>query len=155
MGITSVYLDDSDLYVVLWDGTVTGVEWEAMIYQQCADDPNWTRHRRRLVDLTTLDPSALMATDFDRIFAFVREEMGSVEGRHLALVVAADFGKAPELPHLIAPLGATSVVFSDLDAACDWLGIDAVFARRVLVELRDELAAEAGALPTLRPLPLA
>ena len=136
MGIVSEYLEVDDVTVIVWDGEVSGDEWQQFIREQ-AVDPRWPRGHRRLADVTTLDPSLLSAAHVDAVGALYEERVGNVARTRQAIVAAAlawDLARAFET-HM-ARLGATLIVFDHVEDACNWLGIDPIATQQVLTRLR-------------------
>ena len=142
MGIANLYVDSDDLHVIVWDGTVSGADWKQNIGDQTGDDPAWPRGRRRLIDLTTLDPSELSANDIETVIAFGRERIHQVAGRRQAIVALTAWDLAQEFARRSSELGATTIVFDRLDAACRWLSVDVAAARSIVAKLRTELRAQ-------------
>ena len=141
MGIANLYVETDDLHVIVWDGTVSGAEWKQNIGEQTVGDPAWPRGRRRLIDLTTLDPSSLSSNDIDTVIAYGRERIQQVAGRRQAIVALTAWDLAQEFAQRSRELGATTIVFDRLDAACRWLSVDTAAARSVVASLRGELRA--------------
>lgn len=141
MGIASLYVDDEDVFVVVWDGTVSGEEWARVVDEQLNDDPAWPRGRRRLIDVTTFDPSELTADDIAAVIASARERIHTVAGRRQGVVAAHAWDLAREFAERSTALGATTIVFDRLDDACAWLHVDPAVVRPVVAQLRSELRA--------------
>ena len=142
MGIASTYLHADDVTVAVWDGTVSGAEWERTVRQFFADDPRWPRGRRHLTDLTTFDPSELTYEDIDRVAALMREHLVNFVGRRHAIVAVLAWELARQFERR-AQSGATTIVFNNLSDACEWLGFDLARARDVTAQLRTEQRANA------------
>lgn len=147
MGIASDYVESDDLLVIVWDGQVSGAEWKQNVGQQVADDPAWPRGRRRLIDLTTLDPSEINSSDIEVVIAFGRERIHAVAGRRQAVVAVLAWDLAQEFARRSTELGATTIVFDRLEPACVWLGVDPAAARPVARQLRARLRANGYAEP--------
>ena len=81
MGIASDYVESDDLHVIVWDGPVSGAERKQNVGDHLEDDPAWPRGRRRLIDLSTLDPSEITSSDVEVVIAFARERMHRAAGR--------------------------------------------------------------------------
>lgn len=141
VAIATEYVESDDLLVVVWDGVVSGSDWEAFARQRLADDPVWPRGKRRLADLTTFDPSQLSSTDIEAVTELFRERTGSIVGTRLAIVASSAWEKAREFEQVIDRLGSTTIVFNEVDGACSWLGIDSTSAREMLAALRRRLRA--------------
>lgn len=141
MGIASDYVESDDLLVIVWDGQVSGAEWKQNVGERVDDDPAWPRGRRRLIDLTTLDPSELSSNDMEVVIAYGRERIHHVAGRRQAVVAVLAWDLAQEFARRSTELGATTIVFDRLEPACAWLGVDPASARPVARQLRAELRA--------------
>ncbi len=141
MGIASDYVEADDVLVIVWDGQVSGAEWKQNVGDRLEYDPAWPRGRRRLIDLTTLDPSEISASDIEVVIAFGRERIHHVAGRRQAVVAVLAWDLAQEFARRSTELGATTIVFDRLDAACAWLGVDPAAARPVARQLRAGLRA--------------
>jgi hypothetical protein len=142
MGIATVYVEADDVLVVVWDGAVSLEEWERGVRAQLDDASTWRRGRRRLVDLTTCDPSELETRDVKHIIDVTREKIGSVAGRRQAIVASQAWDLATDFAGRSTQLGATTIVFDRLDSACAWLGADVAAIRPVLAELRAGLRSQ-------------
>ena len=145
MGIASDYVESDDVLVIVWDGQVSGAEWKQNVGERLEDDPAWPRGRRRLIDLTTLDPSAIGVSDIEVVVAFGRERIHHVAGRRQAVVAVLAWDLAQEFARRSTELGATTIVFDRLEPACAWLGVDPAAARPVARELRAALRSDGSA----------
>lgn len=139
MGIANEYVEADDLLVVVWHGPVSGDEWARFVRQRLADDPSWPPGKRRLADLTTLDPSLLSTTDVETVTPLYGERLRNLAGSRQAIVATQGWDLARAFERRIDRLGATTVVFNDVEAACAWLAIDPVSTRRVIAILRSAL----------------
>jgi hypothetical protein len=108
LGIASGYVESDDVLVIVWDGPVSGAEWKQNVGERLEEDPAWPRGRRRLIDLTTLDPSEITASDIEVVIAFGRERIHHVAGRRQAVVavlawdpsaLSASACRSPRVPH--------------------------------------------------------
>lgn len=144
MGIANLYVDSDDLHVIVWDGTVSGADWKQNVGDQTMSDPAWPRGRRRLIDLTTLDPSELSSNDIETVIAYGRERIHEVAGRRQAIVALTAWDLAQEFARRSSELGATTIVFDRLDAACRWLSVDVAAARSIAANLREKLRVADG-----------
>ena len=136
MGIASEYLEADDLLIVVWHGPISGDDWEQFVLRRLADDPTWPPGKRRLADLTTLDPSLLSAADVETVIPHYRERLQNLAGSRQAIVATEGWELARTFERRIDQLGATTIVFNDVEAACAWLAIDPVSARQVIDRLR-------------------
>ena len=144
MGIASLYVEAEDVFVVVWDGSVSGTEWERVVDEQLDDDPAWPRGRRRLIDVTTFVPSELTAGDIATVIESARERIHAVAGRRQGVVASHAWDLAREFAERSTALGATTIVFDRLDDACAWLHVDPAVVRPVIARLRAELRAPDG-----------
>jgi hypothetical protein len=144
MGIAAVYVESTDLHVIVWDAMVSGADWQQNIGGQLDQDPAWPRGRRRLIDVTTLDPSLLSSSDVDTAIAYGRERILQVAGTRQAIVATLAWDLAQDFARRSTELGATTIVFDRLDAACQWLGVDAEATRPTVAALRAQLRADQG-----------
>jgi hypothetical protein len=139
MGITSIYLEADDLMVGVWHGTVSGAEWQDFTRRQLADDPNWPPGKRHLTDLTTFDPSELNVEDLDVVAGLYSDRITKIARRRQAIVASSGWEIARAFERRMQRLGATTVVFNSVAAACNWLGADLESMRGIIGELRDDL----------------
>jgi hypothetical protein len=141
VAIASEYLEAEDLLVVVWDGMVPGEEWEAFARGRLAEDPDWPRGTRRIVDLTTLDPSSLSKADVEANASLYRDRAANMVGARTAIVASRAWEIATEYERRIDRLGSTTIVFNYLLEACGWLGVDQELVRGIVSRLRRELRA--------------
>jgi hypothetical protein len=139
MGIASEYLEAEDVLIVVWDGLVSPADWEQFVRQRLRDDPNWPSGKRRLADVTTLDPSLLTSADVDVVTGLYHDRMENLVGTRQAIVATQGWDLARDFERRIDRLGATTVVFNDVESACAWLGTDAGVTRGVIDRLRSGL----------------
>jgi hypothetical protein len=144
LGIASDYVETDDVLVIVWDGQVSGAEWKQNVGKRLDDDPAWPRGRRRLIDLTTLDPSEITTSDIEVVIAVGRERIHHVAGSRQAVVAVLAWDLAQEFARRSTELGATTIVFDRLEPACAWLGVDPASARPVARQLRAELRAKSS-----------
>ena len=136
MEIASEYLEADDLLIIVWHGLISGGDWEQFVVQRLADDPTWPPGKRRLADLTTLDPSNLSEADVEAVIPHYRDRVQNLVGSRQALVATEGWELARMFERRIDQLGATTIVFNDVEAASAWLVIDPASARRVIDRLR-------------------
>ena len=140
MAIASEYLEAEDLLVVVWDGTVSGEDWEAFVRAgRLAADPAWPPGTRRLVDITTLESDSLTPADVQANADLYRDRGASMVGVRNAIVASRAWSIATEYERRIDRLGSTTIVFNYLAEACGWLGLDPVRVRDVVTALRRDL----------------
>ena len=136
MGIASEYLVADDLLVVVWHGRVSAEEWERFVRQRLADEPGWPLGKRRLADITTLDPSLLTSDDVETVTALYRDRLRNLAASRQALVASQGWDLARDFERRMDRLGATTVVFNHVEDACAWLGIELVATRQLISRLR-------------------
>jgi hypothetical protein len=144
MGIATRYVESDDVLAIVWDGVVTLADWEHAVRAQLDDPSTWRQGRRRLVDLTTCDPSALDTSSVQYIVEITRERVASVAGRRQAIVAPYAWALATDFAARSTQLGATTIVFDHIDAACAWLGVDPAAIRPILTVLRADLRVQDG-----------
>jgi hypothetical protein len=138
MGIAHRYLDGIDLLVTVWDGRISGAEWLALA-QRHVTEPGFAAGARRLTDATSADISDLTTADVDAVSAIYDEHGFEMQSVRLAIVARAGFEIAQRAEHDYAELGARTIVFVDVIAACDWLGVDPEVVQPAIATLREEL----------------
>jgi hypothetical protein len=138
MAIASEYLETEDLLVVVWDGTVSGEEWETFARGRLAD-PAWPPGTRRLVDVTSLDPDSLTPADIEANADLYRDRGVNMVGVRTAIVASGAWAIATEYERRIDRLGSSTIVFNYPAEACRWLGIDPEVVRGVVTALRRDL----------------
>jgi hypothetical protein len=141
MVYASTYLEDEDLFVVVWGaGAVLGAEYEAHARARMAEDPNWPPGTRRLVDATAMAADALTASDVATNTDLYGERTERMVGTRTAIVAGRAWEIATEFERRIDRYGSRTIVFNYLSEACKWLGIDPDRARTTIAQLRKELA---------------
>jgi hypothetical protein len=139
MGIATMYVESEDVLAIMWDGVVSLEEWERLARVQLDDPTSWKVGRRRLIDLTTCEPSDIETRDVKHIIDITREYIASIAGRRQAVVASHAWDLARDFANRSTKLGATTIVFDRLDAACAWLDADPAAMRPVLTSLRADL----------------
>jgi hypothetical protein len=139
VGIAAEYVEADDLLVVVWHGLVSGAEWRQFVGRRVTTQESWPAGRRRLADLSTLDPSLLSTADIENVLPLYRDRIGNLIASRQAIVAALAWDLARDFERRIDGLGATTVVFDRVDDACHWLGTDPVSTRQVITTLRDSL----------------
>jgi hypothetical protein len=139
MAIASEYVATEDLLVVVWDGIVSGDEWDAYARNRLADDPEWPQGSRRLIDVTGLDPSALTPADAEANADLYKERGANMVGTRTAIVASRAWELATAFERRIDRLGSTTIVFNYLAEACGWLSLDPELARGIVARLRADL----------------
>ena len=138
MAIATELLEPDDLLVIVWDGVVSGSEWEAHTRQRLADDPTWPSGTRRLADITSFDPSELTTPDVATVVELLRTRLSRLVGTRIAVVASSGWAIARDFERQIDRLGTTTIVFNEVKSAADWLGIDVDVARTTTRRLRAE-----------------
>jgi len=131
-------LQPDDVLIIVWDGVVSGSDWEAHTRRRLADDPSWPSGTRRLADITTFDPSALTSPEVAVVVQLLRCRTSRLVVTQIAVVAADGWEIARDFERQIDRLGTTTIVFNDVRSAADWLRIDLDVARAAIKRLRDE-----------------
>jgi hypothetical protein len=137
LGIAYRFLDDADVIVTVWDGTVTPAEWADAIARH-GESPEWLKGKRRLTDARTADPSGITPEDVDAVSANYGPGIQATDAR-LAIVASDGWALAQQVESTMRKLGLTTVVFNDVHTACAWLGVDADLVSVATREIRQEL----------------
>jgi hypothetical protein len=132
-----VYRSDNTLgcTISVWDGTLTTEDMQQQLIR-LASDPDWPPGPRHLVDGTTLgrvvvpDPSLL-----DLLY----EGADLVAKMRIAVVVRPEFLDEVSARYHTATEALHAATFTDLDAACDYLDLDATAVHSVIDQLRQRL----------------
>jgi len=138
MAIATELLEPDDLLVIVWDGVVSGSDWEAHTRRRLADDPTWPSGTRRLADITSFDPSELTTPDVATVVELLRTRLSRLVGTRIAVVASSGWAIARDFERQIDRLGTTTIVFNEVKSAADWLGIDVDVARTTTRRLRAE-----------------
>jgi hypothetical protein len=138
MGIAHRYLDSVGLLVTVWDGQVSAAEWLALA-QRHVSEPGFAAGARRLTDATTADISAITPADVEAVSAVYQTHDFQMQDVRLAIVARAGFEIAQRAERDYSELGARTIVFVDLPAACDWLGVDTEIVAPAIASLRQQL----------------
>jgi hypothetical protein len=145
MGIAHRYLGDVGLLVTVWDGQVSAAEWLALARRHVSE-PGFAAGTRRLTDATTADISAITPADVEAVTAIYHEHDFQMQEVRLAIVARAGFEIAQRAERDYSELGARTIVFVDLIAACDWLGVDPDVVAPAIAAVRADLrTGEPGA----------
>jgi hypothetical protein len=127
------------LTIVVCDGVITVADWRAHV-SRMTSDPEWPVGRLGLTDLSNADTSALTRDDVREVAAAFGRHGPKMAGRRGA-IVAGDtaHGSALTFQQTMGPAGLVIMVFSDLDVACEWLGIAVDDVKTTVDELRREI----------------
>jgi hypothetical protein len=128
------------IIVSVWDGDVTFDELRDLIRRQLAD-PDWPGGRLGLTDARTArGVSAITDDEICEIAAMYRTQQAKISGVRYARVGQGTQGVL-KFQKAMGPSGPATLVFDDLDDACEWLGIDVADVQPMLDDLREELRA--------------
>ena len=135
MPVKCLTTDDGHLVIERWVGAISGAELAAHS-QRLSEDPKTVREAKVLVDARLAE---FPETDFD-----LARELAKLDGttdrkaRHAmcaAIFRGGDFDRAKEWETRARDQGLNVIVFSTLEVACTWLGIDPVETRELLNSL--------------------
>ena len=129
---------DPGITYVVWDGIVTADEWLAHL-QRMFSDPAWPPAGR--LHLTDLRTATVDASIDEAVLEKVAEMFGqhpAVSNLRAAIVAGGEFLKAGVFERLSLRYPIFVFSFNTLRPACEWLGINADQAERVLRPLRDQ-----------------
>ena len=138
MGIVYRLEPDPGVAYVVWDGTVTADQWMAHVRQLLAD-PGWPpAGRRHLSDLrtATLDASIDDAVQKRAVELFGQHP--NIANLRVAIVAGGEFHRAGVFERLSLRYPMFVFSFNTLRPACEWLGVDADHAERILRRLREQ-----------------
>jgi hypothetical protein len=97
MGIAAEYLETEDLLIVVWHGSISADEWERFVRDRLAETPDWPVGKRRLADITTLEPSRLSPAVVDTITDLYTDRLHNLVGSRLAIVASPRLGPRPQI----------------------------------------------------------
>jgi hypothetical protein len=128
------------IIVSVWDGDVTFDELRDLIRCQLAD-PDWPGGRLGLTDARSARGiSAITDEQICEIAAMYRTQQAKISGVKYARVGQGMQGVL-RFQKAMGPSGPTTLVFDDLEAACEWLGIDVADVQPTLDDLCKEIRA--------------
>jgi hypothetical protein len=131
--------DALGLTVIVWDGHISIEDWRSHFGQMTAD-PSWPIGRLGLLDATSVDVSALTPDDMRQVAGAFRGHRSKIAGIKYAIVAGdAAYAYALAFQEASGPTGLVAVVFSDLDIACDWLGVSVEDVEPTIEALRVEI----------------
>jgi hypothetical protein len=135
--IRHVCLTRKELIVTVWEGSVSSEEWLTHL-RELQEDPEFLSVWKHLVDMRfgATDPS-FGAETIQRGVDYLNTRRSTVAGRRVAIVTGADLMKARLFQGLAESADLTSKVFTDLSAACSWLGVAPADATPSISELRE------------------
>ena len=127
------------LTIVVGDGVVTAEEWRVHVSRMISD-PEWPPGRLGLTDLATADTSAITGDDIRGMATAFRSGDSKLSDRKGA-IVAGDtaYGNAVTFQLTMGPTGLYIVIFSNIDDACVWLGINTDDVAPTIEELRRDI----------------
>jgi hypothetical protein len=128
----------ANLITNLWVGQVTAEEWHAHLREMTAH-PDWPAINRLLCDLRTVkDVSTIGAAEIAGAVQIMRAAPGNLSDKMCAIPASQAFRAATAYQKAIAPYEPRVVVFSSLETALIYLGVDLGPERDLLEELRRE-----------------
>jgi len=118
--------------IAIWDGDITGEDARKHLVR-LASDPNWPPGRRHLADLTTTTRVTLPDPELVELLL-----EGSNLGKEfrVAVLVRPDFLGDTDARYDSSMGAMNAVAFTDLDAACEYLDVDAREVAAVIEQLR-------------------
>jgi hypothetical protein len=118
--------------VAVWDGDLTSEDMQQQMIR-LASDPEWPPGPRHLVDASTL--GTVVVPDSE-LLELLYEGTNLAEKIRIAMVVGPDFfdEARPRYPSAAAAFDAAT--FTDLDAACAYLGVSVSTVRATIEDLR-------------------
>ncbi len=120
------------LIFVVWQGTVTAQEWFRYAHKLTSDS-TWTTASRVLADLLSVQStSSIQNQEIDQAVEIFSANRAGLVGKKLAVLARDEFGKARRFGEYLSHFGTSSVVFNNLDTACLFLGMDILYAYRML-----------------------
>jgi hypothetical protein len=136
------------LTLTVFDGTVTGDEWQATVREIFAD-PSWPPGRLNLTDLRTADLSAVTRSDRAEIYKMNALNANKLVGMKSATVGGANFETARAFERDDRSSGLRIIPFDDLGPACTWLGVDERVVAAMIDDLRRHLRGTGAHADTL------
>ena len=135
-----VYLIDPDPGVtyVVWDGTITADQWMTHV-RRLLSDPDWPPAAR--LHLSDLRTATIDASIDDGVLKKAVELFGqhpNIANLRVAIVAGGELHRAGIFERLSMRYPMFVFSFNTLRPACEWLGIDADQAERILRPLRNQ-----------------
>lgn len=127
------------LTVIEWDGHISIEDWRSH-FAKMTSDPSWPVGRLGLLDATNAEVSALSLDDIRQVAGAFRGHGPKIAGIKYAIVAGTEaYAYALAFQEASGPTGLVTVVFSDLDLACDWLGLTVEDVEPSIEALRVEI----------------
>ncbi|MDT8069094.1 MAG: hypothetical protein ROO76_13095 [Terriglobia bacterium] len=120
---------------VAWKGSPSRQEWQESTNRMLTD-PLWPGGDLYLTDTRLADVRHLEDPPF--LEQIARNFVGRVSQLKHAIVAASGYATAERFQEKMNKLGFTCIVFSSLDTACLWLGIELRETEKILQELQSE-----------------
>jgi hypothetical protein len=139
MGIAYVCKPDRKLALVVWDGVVTWDDWWQHLPRMLSD-PDFAAMEIQLTDLRYAAISPTISKDqIQTMVDLLRAQREHLSLRKVA-IVAGDQWEKPKLAALgFESVSVAAIVFNELTASCQWLGVDAAAVAADIEELRPKL----------------
>jgi hypothetical protein len=122
--------------VAVWDGDLTSEDMHSQLIR-LASDTDWPPGPRHLIDGTTL---ATVIVPDPELVELLYEGTNLMGKTRIALLVRPDFFDAPRPVYDVANDEFDATTFTDLESACEYLGLSTSAVRSVIAELREQLA---------------
>lgn len=147
MGIAYSCDKEKGLSYEVWVGRVTGTDWAEHVRRQVSD-PEWPAGDRSLTDLQEVSKdSSIGKAEMEQVVALYRAQPAKLAQGRAAVVAGKDFELSPLFKIFTSRHGFRLIIFSDIDLACKWLGLDPTEAERSILRLRAKLISENSHLP--------
>jgi len=125
--------------IAVWDGDLTGEDMQQQMIR-LASDPEWPPGPRHLVDGSTLGTVVIPDPE---LLELLYEGTKFVKEMRVALVVRPDFFDEARPRYHRANAAFHAETFTDLDTACEYLGVSVSTVRTTIEELRSEFGQAA------------
>ena len=130
---------DPGITYVVWDGSITAEEWLVHV-QLLLSDPDWPpAGRLHLSDLRTATIDASIDEAVLRKGVELFGHHPNIANLRVAIVAGGEYRRAGVFERLSLRYPIFVFSFNTLRPACEWLGIDADHAERILRPLREQL----------------
>jgi hypothetical protein len=126
----------------VWHGVTTAAQWLATTKEQI-ESLDWPGGDLYLTDLSSSVPGDL-GTSLGVDAVARKYEDHNPHSLRMAIVAPSSFSAADEFQKAISKRGSRCMVFTHLDTACVWLGINFEETENILRELRSSLRERTG-----------
>jgi hypothetical protein len=126
--------------IAVWDGDISAADARNHLVR-LARDPDWPPGSCHLTDLRTI--RAIVMPD-PELVELLLEGSNLVKNMRIAVIVPAEFPARSEERYETSMNQMQAATFTDLDAACEYLGRDSTDVASVLEQVRQELLSQRG-----------